>query len=334
MTMTSNKVIGARQLCWDIIDRQMTLDMWGGVAYIHMRTPLFSLTKNKTTGLKTDVKPKVLKYHATQLVPMIGEDKQPMLYKSGANKGKPRMQGVPNPFWDFEANRPKVIKNTMMQVQIGFNWFEIMKAAQREGGFEPDYEGGTQQTWRTETRYIEVTDLSKNEPRKTVFFYRFKKNVETGEEKPFDPKTDNIYLACLTPRTPLPSMPTLTWYEELSSEPGVKGRRLTIDEQRLLQDTSAYKCAERDEDDIAEQQGHPDRPELNRFMFTPSVRNIVSLSAFGKKYRMPRRSWDDVDPVHFADVEGIEVENDQTTDPDEVRRVSENPGAYKKIPIK
>lgn len=320
-----SRMIGCRQMCWDLIDQQMKLDMWGGVAYIHMRTPLFSLSKNKKTGEYTDVRAKVLKYHATQMVEMTGEDGKPLLYLSGDKKGKPRMQGIPNPFWDFTINRPKVIKNTIMQVQIGFDWFQIMKAAQKAGGFEQDYAGGTHKTWRSETKFIEVEMISPNpEKKKTVFFYR-----ESAEGKPFNPKRDSIYLACLRTKSPLPSMPTQVWYEELES-----GRILADDEKKLLQDTTAYKCAERDEDDIAEQQGHPDRPDLNREMFAPSIRNIVSLSAFGQKYRMPRRSWDDVDPVHFADLEGIEVESDPITDPDEVRRIVENPDTYRKIPVK
>ncbi len=323
-TMTQPRVIGARQLCWNLIDQQMKMDMWGGPAYIHMRTPMFSLSTDGKTG-KERCSAKMRKYHATQLQAVMGEDGKPLILKSGENKGKPKMQGIPNPFWDFEADRPKIIKHTLMQVQIGFNWFEVMKSMQREAGVTPDYAGGTVKTWRSETRFIEVEMLDGSGARKTVFFHRMNINTETGEVKPFNPKKDNIYLACLRPMKPFASMPTKVWYEELDG-----GRRLTTDEEKLVRDVGAFALAERDEDEIAEQQGHAGRPDLNRQMFTPSVRNILSISAFGAKYRMPRRPWDEVTPVNFADIEGIEVEEDPITR--EVAKVVADKG-YRKIKV-
>ena len=212
-----SKITG-RDMCFQMINQQIEADMWGGVAYLHMRTPMFDLGKNKKSGEYTDVKPRMRKYHATQLVGMNGDDGKPLMYKTGENKGKPRMQGVPNPFWDFEADRPKIIKHTLMQVQIGFDWFRIMQSMQVQGGFTPNYAGGTVQTWRAETRFIEVQMTApKAEAKKTVFFYRENINTETGERKPFNPQRDKIYLSCLRPMKPLASMPTKVWFEELAN---------------------------------------------------------------------------------------------------------------------
>ena len=320
-----SKTITARRMCETLIEQQAQRDMWGGVAYIHMRTPQFAMAKDKQ-GDYTVVQPKMRKYHATDLLPVMENGVQ-VLVKSGPNKGKPKMQGRPNPFWDFENNRPKVIKHTRMQVQVGFDWFRIMQAAQHAAGLTPDYAGGDNLNWRAQTRFIEVEFMKPvKENKKTVFFYKMQFDSLTREPLPFKMGRDRIYLACLRPTRPLPTMQTEVWFEELAT-----GDKLGKAEQKLLMDQSAYKLSEPDEDDVAESQGHPDHPELNREMFTVKIGNIVSLSAFGLKFSMPLNpDWaEGVDPVNFAEVGEIVMDEDESTRPENViKAVSSLPADY------
>src|ERR1035437_9071428 len=39
-----------------------------------------------------------------------------------------------SPYWDHDADAPKLIKLTTMQVQIGFDWFKVLQAAQKQAG--------------------------------------------------------------------------------------------------------------------------------------------------------------------------------------------------------
>ena len=101
----------------------------------------------------------------------------------------------------------------------------------------------------------------------------------------------------------------------------------------LVMDENAYKLADQDEDEKAEKQGHPGRPDLNREMFTPSIRNMVSISAFGQRYTVRKRPWDDVTPINLLDLLELDIEADPSTSAEAVRKVVEETRDYKKIPV-
>ncbi len=279
--------VSAVNMCAKITQHMGENSLWGGSAYIHMRTPMFSIDRNGKLSRKMVVK------HRT----LVGKDDKPLA----------------NPFWDFQENRPKLIKCSMMQVQVGFDWQKVVRDAQEKAGVEQDFVAGAgAKTWRSETRFVTLEVGKKRH--KTLFFYRVEINNATGEEKPFEPGKSKIYLACLRPMKSV--IKSKVWFEEINPLEGVEPKRYIREDKIEIDGQECHfedwLTADRDEDAIAEAQGHPDRPDLNRAMFTPKIENLVSISVFGKKYNMPKVKWDEVTPVSFIDLP-ITEEDDPVT---------------------
>jgi hypothetical protein len=304
----------ARTMFRDLAVRSVQDGIFGGMAYIHMRTPMFSLSVDKDTG-KTKISRKMVLRHRTDLSPAFLPDGKPDNYKSGEKKGQQKFVGRLNPYWDHTegVDRPKIIKNTIMRVHLMFDWQKICRRMQECAGIEPDFVPGQgKPTWRRDP--VVWIDENTHEKMRTPFVYKVDLDAN-GEPIQTPVEKTKIYLYALTPiklpgeefdPTKLPKIEANVWYEELAPK----------DEQDaqffLPSDVEDWLTEKGDAEQAAASQGHAGRVDLNRSPFTVDIRNIVSLSAAGQKYRMPRRNWDtdgDLSPVSFEEVE-VDAEPD------------------------
>ena len=217
-----------------------------------------------------------------------------VLVKSGVNKGKAKMQGDPSPYWDFAEDKSKVVKVSIMQVSLIFDYERIVQSRQWKEGLEPDFQAGLgQPTWKR--KHVIFKDEDGKEM-KTPFVYKVPIDPETGTELPIVKGQEQIYLWVL------PQNVIDCYYEDIKT-----GDKI---EKKLVE---PYERAKTDKEAVAEAQGLKNAEDAV-IPLTIDIRNVVTLAAARRKYYLPLRKMANVSAVEFESIEDIVYEEDESQD--------------------